>query len=210
MAKFNQGINGPFQGKVGTVIGATWKGIPYMRSLPHQRTSKPSEKEMANRKKWALSQHWLQPIAEFVRIGFKGYSPKSEGFVAAKSYILKHAMVGEGENLAINPALVKLSWGDLPLPNNLQVTRLEGGLLQFKWEPKITDDIAHQGDQIMMLGYNVEKDEVVYELYGRVRDHGSDVLDIGSLTGTFHLYAAFIAHDRSRQSESIYMGTVEI
>jgi hypothetical protein len=211
MAKFNQGINGPFQGKVGTVIGASWKGIPYMRSLPKKRTSDPTPGELLNRKKWALSQRWLQPVQEFVRIGFKGYSPKSEGFVAAKSYLLKNALVVAGENIMIDPARVKLSWGDLPLPNNLQMTRSEGGLIQFTWDPKVYDEISYKGDQIMMLAYNVEKEEVEKNLYGRVRAHGSDQLQIDTNeTGTYHIYAAFIAHDRSRQSESVYMGTVEI
>jgi hypothetical protein len=211
MAKFNQGITGPFQGKVGTVIGATWKGIPYMRARPKKRTFPPTAGELANRKKWALSQQWLQPVQGFVRIGFKGYSPKSEGFIAAKSHLLKNAMVLEGENLAIDPARVKLSWGDLPLPKNLQMTRLEGKLVQFTWDPKFDDDISHEGDQIMMLAYNVEKDRVIDNLYGRIRAHGSDILDIDtSKTGTFYIYAAFIAHDRSRQSESVYLGAVEI
>lgn len=211
MAKFTLGITGPFQGKVGRVIGASWKGIPYMRALPRKRTSPPTAGELANRKKWALSQQWLQPVQDFVRIGFKGYSPRSEGFIAAKSYLLKNAIVVKGEKVAIDPARVKLSWGDLPLPNNLQLTRLEGKLVQFTWDPKFHDDISHEGDQIMMLAYNVEKDRVVDNLYGRVRGHGSDILDIDtSKTGTFHIYAAFVAHDRSRQSESMYMGTVEL
>lgn len=210
MARFTQGINGPFKGKVGTVIGASWKGIPYMRSLPVKRTSKPSEKELHNRRRWALSQQWLQPLTEFVRLGFKGYSPKSEGFVAAKSYLLRHAMEGERESLGINPSLVKLSWGNLPLPNNLQMTRPDGGLIQFTWEPKIYEDMAHPGDQIMLLGYNVEKQNAIVKLYGQVRYHGSDVLDLATgKPGTFHLYAAFIAHDRSRQSDSVYFGTVD-
>ena len=210
MAKFNQGITGPFQGKVGTVIGASWKGIPYMRSLPKKRTIPPTAGELANRKKWALSQQWLKPVQDFVRIGFKGYSLKSEGFIAAKSYLLKNAITGEGETLAIDPARVKLSWGDLPLPNNLQMTRLKGKQIQFTWDPKFIDDISHEGDQIMMLAYNVEKYKVVDDLYGRARAHGSDILKIESKTGTFHIYVAFVAHDRSRQSESVYMGTVEL
>jgi hypothetical protein len=211
MARFTQGINGPFKGKVGTVIGASWKGIPYMRSLPEKRTSKPSEKELHNRRKWALSQQWLQPLTEFVRLGFKGYSPKSEGFVAAKSYLLRHAVEGEGESLGVNPSLVKLSWGNLPLPNNLQMTRPDGGLIQFTWEPKTYEDMAHPGDQIMLLGYNVEKQNVIVKLYGSVRYQGSDVLDLTTgKPGTFHLYAAFIAHDRSRQSDSVYFGTVNM
>lgn len=65
--------------------------------------------------------------------------------------------------------------------------------------------------QIMLLGYNVEKVAAIAELYGRVRDHGSAVLDLTThIPGTFHLCAAFIAHDRSRQSDSVCLGTVEI
>lgn len=182
-----------------------------MRALPKKRTIPPTAGELANRKKWALSQQWLKPVQDFVRIGFKGYSPKSEGFIAAKSYILKNAITGEGETLAIDPARVKLSWGDLPLHNNLQMTGLKGKQIQFTWDPKFIDDISHEGDQIMMLAYNVEKDKVVDDLYGRARAHGSDMLNLNtSKTGTFHIYVAFVAHDRSRQSESVYMGTVEI
>jgi hypothetical protein len=63
----------------------------------------------------------------------------------------------------------------------------------------------------MMLAYNVEKDRAINDLYGRARAHGSDILNINtSKTGTFHIYAAFVAHDRSRQSESVYMGSVEL
>lgn len=182
-----------------------------MRSLPKKRTTPPTAGELANRKKWALSQSWLKPVQEFVRIGFKGYSPRSEGFVAAKSWLLKNAIVGEGDTLAIDPARVKLSWGDLPLPENLQLTRLDGKRVQFTWDPQFSDDIAHAGDQIMMLAYNVAKDKVVSNLYGQVRKQGVDILDIDtSKTGTFHLYVAFVAHDRSRQSESVYLGTVDI
>ena len=33
MGKIKQGILGGFKGKVGTVIGASWNGIAYMRGL---------------------------------------------------------------------------------------------------------------------------------------------------------------------------------
>ncbi|MBQ4441983.1 MAG: hypothetical protein II899_07780, partial [Bacteroidales bacterium] len=33
MGKIKQGILGGFRGKVGTVIGASWNGISYMRGL---------------------------------------------------------------------------------------------------------------------------------------------------------------------------------
>ena len=34
MAKIDEGILGPFSGKVGEVIGSSWHGIPYIKSRP--------------------------------------------------------------------------------------------------------------------------------------------------------------------------------
>lgn len=211
MAKFNDGINGPFKGKVGTVVGATWKGIHYMRSLPEPRVSQPTRGEMKNRQKWALSQSWLQPITQFVRIGWKGYSQKSEGFIAAKSYLMKHAFEEEGGEVIINPALVKLSSGDLPLPATIEATQLETSLVQFTWDTGFDSEKANKGDQIMMLAYNDEMKSAKVDVMGALRKNGSDTLTLkASAPGTYHLYAAFISYDRTRQSDSVYLGSVII
>jgi hypothetical protein len=211
MAKFNDDINGPFKGKVGTVVGATWKGIHYMRSLPSERTGPPTKGEKANRKKWALSQSWLQPITQFVRIGWKGYSQKSEGFIAAKSHLMKNAFEEVAEDVIINPALVKLSSGDLPLPATIAATQLENSVVQFTWDVAFDSEKANKGDQIMMLAYNDEMKAAVVDVMGQLRKNGSDMLKlIAGTPGTYHLYAAFISYDRTRQSDSIYLGSVVI
>ncbi len=66
-----------------------------------------SKKELLNRKKFAAAQAWLAPILDFVREGFRGYSKRSQGFVAAKSWLLKNGFTGQGEDLHIDPALSK-------------------------------------------------------------------------------------------------------
>jgi hypothetical protein len=211
MAKFEQGINGPFRGKVGKIIGCSWKGIPYIRALPRKRTSKPSEKELASRKKWALSQQWLKPVLEIVQIGFKGYSPRSEGFIAAKSYLMKHAFEGEGQELGINPGLVKISAGNLPLAHNIQASRLGDHQVQFTWDPELPNDEASYHDQVMLLAYDVEHGETDYSLPGELRKKGSAILELSpSEPGTYHLYAAFVAGDRRWQSDSVYLGRVKV
>ena len=211
MAKFNEGINGPFHGKVGKVVGATWKGISYMRAAPGPRTSAPGKMEMANRKKWALSQSWLQPITQFVQIGWKGYSLKSEGFIAAKSYLLKNAFEFVADDVVINPALAKLSSGNLPLPATIKVNQKESGVVQFTWDKKFDYEKAHEGDQILTLAYNVDQKNAEYNLVGHTRKTGSDLLDLSDeKPGQYHLYAAFISYDRTRQSDSIYLGSVVI
>src|SRR4051812_9859871 len=118
MARLTSGINGPFTGSVGTVIGSTWNGIPYMKSRHRRRTKKVSEPEILSRNKFAMAHFWLQPLLPFVREGFKNYSQRSMGFNAAKSQLLKNAFETADGNLIINPALVQLSAGNLPLPGN--------------------------------------------------------------------------------------------
>jgi hypothetical protein len=49
MGKIKQGILGGFKGKVGTVIGASWNGIAYMRGLPQSVKDRKSAAQIAQR-----------------------------------------------------------------------------------------------------------------------------------------------------------------
>jgi len=60
MGRFTNGINSPIQGKVGTVVGSSWKGIPYVKSAYKKRTKKISKKEAGNRSKFGEAQFWLK------------------------------------------------------------------------------------------------------------------------------------------------------
>ncbi|HEY9362527.1 MAG TPA: DUF6266 family protein, partial [Chitinophagaceae bacterium] len=61
MATFEKGILGGFSGKVGTVIGGTWKGIDFMRSRANKRTFIPSQKQLDQQLKFAIMMRFLQP-----------------------------------------------------------------------------------------------------------------------------------------------------
>lgn len=213
MARYSNGIHGPFFGLVGTVVGVNRKGTFYMRSRPVKRTIPPTVRESANRQKFADAQFWLQPLKAFVREGFKGYSAKSEGFVAAKSYLMKHAFEGEDEKRVINPALVKLSYGDLPLPDHIAVEHLGGERIQFTWDTKLAPAAAIT-DQVMMVAYyndeDVKNNRAVFVMHGQLRKNGKDVLEWPGMKGKVHLYIAFISADRDRRSESRYLGTMEL
>jgi Family of unknown function (DUF6266) len=168
-----------------------------------------SEKELANRKKFAAAQSWPAPVLEFVRVGFGGYSQRSQGFVAAKSWLLKNAFVSDGEKLRVNPALVKVSSGNLPNPTEISVRWTETRNLKFTWDT--TNDGSGFCDQIMMLAYDVEMPFARFNTTGQFRSTGEDILSIDPSHGkNFQVYAAFNAADRSRQSDSIYLGEWKI
>jgi hypothetical protein len=165
---------------------------------------------MSNRKRFAISQAWLSPLIEYVREGFRGYSRLSEGFVAAKSHLLKHAIEGEGLDIRVNPALVKLSFGNLPLPNDI-TAELVGQKLQFNWDTAIPQG-ANDNDQVMLLAYNIEQEWGSYTVAGQLRTTGVQMLDLHYIEPgeIYHLYFAMVAPDRSSQSDSVYLGTVTL
>ncbi len=211
MGRLISGINGPFQGKIGKVIGSSRNGVPYVKGLYKKRTLKVSDKELTNRKKFAMAQAWLAPLLDFVREGFKGYSQRSYGFIAAKSWLLKNAFINDDSGLRIDPALVKVSSGDLPLPEQLAVVLTEDGNLKFTWEPGLVLWEGAAFDQIMMLAYDTEKAESIFTTTGQFRSTGTDILTLDKTKlKNVHVYAAFSAADRNRQSESVYLGEWKI
>lgn len=59
---------------------------------------------------------------DVLRVGFKNYSPKSQGFVSAKSYLYKHALKVDGDTISVDPGLMKISFGSLPISENAAVS----------------------------------------------------------------------------------------
>ena len=202
MAKLNSGINGPFRGKVGTVVGVEWKGGYYVRSTPAKRTSKRKVDEKANQSRFSMVHQWLQPLLDFVRVGFKGYSEKSEGFNAAKSYVLRNAIKNEKGVFSIDPSLVQLSYGKLPLPSHISVTPQPDKTLLFEWDP--SNNGGDRFDQLMFVLYNKKTKQALCHTTGQFRHEGKQIINFSGKG--CHIYVAFNAHDRESQSHSVYLG----
>lgn len=208
MARLIHGINGSVQGRLGNLVGSSWNGIPYVKTRPKKRTGKPRKAEKANRSKFAMAHRWLQPLLPFVREGYKGYSTTVYGFNAAKSHLLLNAFEGADNNIAINPSLVKVSHGTLPLSDNITVERSGNYALLFTWDTLAVPD-GSKSDQVMLLAYDIDNRIAEYNLTGQFRSNGSDTLQLSNKKGrTYHIYFAFTAADRSRQSDSVYLGSI--
>jgi hypothetical protein len=218
MGTLVNGINGPIKGKVGSVHGSSRHGKYYIKGPHKERTKKVSVPEKQNRSKFTDAQVWLQPITDYVRQGFNGFTYKdsSQGFLAAKSHLLLNAFEGKAPDLVINPALAKVSYGSLGLANHIKVEVLDEHQLKFTWENTWEEGMGYY-DQTMLLAYDIENHRPFMKITGQFRYLGEDVLQVSYPEGlnsdqkkgaTFHCYFAFVAADRSRQSDSIYLGEV--
>ena len=206
MARFKDGILGGFTGKVGTVVGVKNGDAYYMRSLPKKRT-KFTEKELINQAKFKLVQDYLRPIKELLTVGYKGYFTKTGGYRAAVAYTRKYTLVADDAGFYIDPALFKISGGDLEPALNPQVVLEDSGSLSFSWEN--TTGAKNSADQLLVLVYNYEKHESLSIIFnGAYRNAGSFSLAIPSeFKGKeVDIYIGFVAADRSSQSNSQYLG----
>jgi len=209
MGKLVNGINGPFVGKVGNTIGSSWRGIPYIKSRGH-RTKPATEGEKINRFIFGMTQQWLYPLKEFLRIGFNNYTLTNQGVNAAKSFLYKNALIKDGFDSTIDPTSVKVSHGELPLPARMDVELTDENKLIFTWDTECKR--VNELDQVMLLAYDIEDGEVSMETHGLFRKTGRDELNVSNLSN-FVVYAAFLSADRNSQSDSVYLGsftTVEI
>lgn len=202
MARFNNGINGPFSGMVGSVVGYVRHGQAYMRSRP-KKFSKPSTQlQLNNQQALKSAQAWLKPITPFVRVTFKNYNPRQHGFGNALSYMKLNALT---EDFMVDPARVQVSWGDLPEPVLAAVSQEESGFLDFTW-----DKTGDNKDHVLLLAYTGGTD-CVTELCGAKRSAGRETLDCTFLRGKeAEIYIAFINESRDRCSNSVYLGPVKI
>ena len=199
------GILGTVQGKVGNLVVVKWKDKTIVRKQPRKRRTKPLAAEKRNWSNFSMLHYWLRPIIIFLRAGYNGYPGTTHAFNAAKSQALKNAF--EGKPKVFNPALLQVSWGDLPLPANISVEKNTDRELVFSWNP--AGPAYQQYDQAMLLAYDNETSCDEYKLTGQFRSAGSDKLKLVE-KGRYHVYIAFVAADRSRQSPSQYLGWLEI
>ena len=134
MAVINQGILGGFSGKVGTVIGGTWKGISYMRSIPASVSNPRTPAQVEQRAKFSAVGKFLHPLTSFLRIGFKSAAVKMSAYNAAMSFNLKNAITGIFPAFDIDYSKVLISQGSLPGALNPATVSATAGTVRFTWE----------------------------------------------------------------------------
>ena len=210
MARITKGLLGGFSGKIGTVVGYTLYGIDRMRSLP-DRTAPPTENELKNRSQFKLVQDTLSPIKELLKVGFKDYWTVSGGTRAALSYNRKFAVKATEEGYDLDPELFKISGGSLPGLTGLSVVQESEEVLRFHWNPESVPGSSGY-DQVMLLAIDLKGQKSCYECPGNFRTAGTDVLRISEdLSGKeIDVYIGVVAKDRSCQSDSQYLGRIQL
>lgn len=204
MGEIKQGILGGFSGKVGTVIGSTWKDVSYMRAMAISVSNPRTPKQQTQRGKFAMSLNFLRSITPYVREGYKTYALKCTPFNAAMSYNLRYAISGSAPDLAINYEHALVARGSLMPVFNASAFVADGKLtLTWKDNSKMGD--AEADDMAMPLVYNKARGEAVYDLNAAARADATAELALPDnwADDALAVYLAFRSADGTRVTNSI-------
>ena len=213
MGTIKQGILGGFSGKVGTVIGSSWKGISYMRGQAQHVKNPRSSGQMDQRTKFNLVLNFLQPNVPYIRIGYKSQAAKQTEFNAAMSYLLKNAVTGSYPNYALDFTEVMVSKGGLTQVNDAAVNWTAAqSKLTFNWTDNSNVGNALATDKAMPYIYNKDKNETIYNTAGATRTtHTMDVTVPNNwVDDKVEVYLGMVSEDGALVADSIYLGEVTL
>jgi len=153
MARITKGILGGFSGKVGTIVGANWRGQDIIRSTPKPSSRPPSEKQRLQQNKFKMVISFLQPINSIQKRYFGSGSGSKSRVNLAVSYTLNEAieLVGDVPQLMYNKVLI--TRGDLAGFQNVSATPQASQVIDLNWEDNSVQGNANAADNANAVCY---------------------------------------------------------
>lgn len=209
MAEIKQGILGPVNGKVGTVVGVTWRGRHFLRAKPLKSHKPASEAQLLQRARMKLVSPFTSKIKDFVNQQYplkKIGERITNGQEQLNSYLLKEGvkMIDGHPHLIIDKVL--LSIGPLPPAAIKKVSFLKDFSVKVQWDDSIINALTQPSDQLTMVVYNDETDSfhIAESIAKREEKYTHFALDENWKKGTIHFWSVWRSADQSIHSTSIY------
>ncbi len=213
MGKYKKGILGAFSGKVGTVVGSTWNGIDYMRSLPRPSTKAPTDLQIIHRGKFGLVTGFLKPISSLVNLGYRSQASGMTGYNVATADMMAAAITGIYPNFEVDYTKVLFSKGSLTGVFSVVTTSPNPGEINIVWADNSGSGTGLATDKAVVLIYNPAKSAFVYNLNnGALRSAAADTIILpAEFSGdTVQVWVAFMTPDKKTFSTSIHAGEIVV
>lgn len=211
MAKFINGAIGTFSGKVGSIIGSSWRSIPYMRGLSKKRTKPFTEAQLAQQQRFGLVGQFLLPLKGLLEIGLANMDESTATLFNRAMALNLPAVEGVYPAFTIDYARIQLSKGGLEPLRGVTLAH-DAGTVTVAWNPVHNQFVGHADDEIYVLLYDHElnlfytSDEIVERSVGQV-DIPLDA-DTEGHEATVWLFA--VNRNGSRISNTICGGTLTL
>lgn len=202
---------GPFSGKVGTVVGASWHGTDYMRSLPTASNKSASILQAAQRTKMILLRGFLLGTDEIIKRSFQNYT-QAMPMNGALSYNLKHAITGTFPDLRVDFPNLLFCKGDLHGTSLPKAVSVVSNALDFSWINRNFSPMDAADDLVTLVVYDPV--EMQFSTLSEAGNREEEIVRI-VLPEKFsghgvHCYISFFSQQFLLSSTSQYLGKIEV
>jgi hypothetical protein len=210
MGRIKKGILGPFSGKVGAVVGASWRGIDYMRGLPEKSTKPATPLQLAQQNKMALFRGFLLGVDDIIEKCFQNIK-KYTAMNDALSYNMLNSVVGTYPEQNINFMNLLFSKGELRGAWSPKAFSIESHAIDFSWEHGNLVPHCATDDRVTLVVYNLEQREFCKLENAALRgDKTARLILPENFKGPTHCYISFYSEGMKLASTNEYLGSVEV
>jgi len=202
MAKVEDILSNKISGRVGNVVYATLNGQTIVRSLPKTNPDKRTPAQLRNQERFRLIHQFCAPFKRIlIPQIWNGHAKTDNGYnLFVKTNTPAFGLDGE----LTDPKKIRLSIGNLPLPEQMEVHRIEGSQrIQMSWQKSRTLGGLTLKDKLMVISAGEGR-------FSELKATGLKRYDLG---GTFELpemaspatlvYLFFESLDQRYYSESV-------
>jgi hypothetical protein len=201
MGKYNQGILGPFSGKVGSVVGSSWKGVNYIKSLPGPNTSNTEAQQKQRSRFKSVVSLASSLLPSLIRPVWNLSSGKMTGY---NLFVKTNMPAFDESGVLVNYSDFHASVGALPLPESLNVqddADVVSGV-ELSWKDDSVTGIGNADDKLHLLVMNSERVHILNT--ASVRSDESAEITLPVSVGDVHVYAFFGTTDGGKFSTDLY------
>jgi hypothetical protein len=212
MGTYNKGILGAFSGKVGPVVGASWRGKDVMRSLPRKTSRVATATQLLQREKFTMVTEFLTPLNSVVGRYFGNNTGDKTRRNQAMSYLMREAINYVDPDLVWDFSKVLISRGDLLGMTGTSAAAGAGQSVDITWTNNSGQGDAETTDKLVVVLYEETTKTIVHALNAGMRNQGTgNVIVPAFLTGlTVQVWATFASSNDKLYATSQYLGTVVI
>jgi hypothetical protein len=211
MARLKQGIFGPITGKLGSLVGSSWMGIPYLKKIPKlNKNLKRSPAQLANNQKFAYVNDWLIPFHAYLTIGFNNLAVGKTAIGAALSAVYNTVFTGIMPEIEIDYSKMQISSGSLRGLSNVLITYVGDNHIYVAWNDNPGPGIKFD-DQVMLVLYSapLKMTEGFNATVNRIQKTYDFLLSEEMAGQVLHAYIAVVANNRKKASNTIYLGQIK-
>jgi hypothetical protein len=214
MGKITDGIFGGFSGRVGRVVGYNWRGEDLLRKAPRkQPKGSGTERQKAQRDKFALVMGFLTPVQEVVGVYFGNNYRSQSRFNLAMSYNLTKAVVEvPAGGFVLDYPKVLFTKGGLRGMESGTVVAQPGAILELSWTDNSGQSSATADDLVLVLAY--AEGQKLFHVFDPAALRGEATIQLTLPTyfrgEEVQVWATMVTADRKTAAMSSYIGAVSI